>query len=348
MQTLAYLLPTVQRILNSQKLEVQVRPGRDVGIVIIAPTRELAQQISREAESLLNFQHGWTVQSVTGGTSLSRDKARLWHQQCAPTILVATPGRLLDLLQSDSKTVGLSDTGDRRNRQLANLLRNTPIVILDEADLLLQGFQKEMTKILSYFPRVEKRQTMLFSATTPAKLLGLLSSTAGSHIISKEYVFVDCVGVGDDAKLLQTNRRVDHCYIQLDCMEHYLAGLLSILRDAVLGDSLGKIIVFFPTAKLVTFAAELLKSFFVPNDSSIRERRVQILSIHSRMSHGARQRASSLFRVSDDRHTSILLTSDVSARGVDYGDVNLVIQVSIVLHRLVPLFIFVQSLNDDV
>jgi ATP-dependent RNA helicase MSS116 len=268
-------------------------------LLVIAPTRELAMQIAEQATAMVTYQHAWTVQAVYGGCSIQRDRSML-HQK-VPTILVATPGRLLDLLREKTRVNG--------KRLFADCLGETRIVVLDEADRLLQAFPSEMSKILSYLPRVEKRQTLLFSATIPAKLKGLLSRE-GNNILPTDYVRVDCIS--DDDVSTQTNVRVDQSYVQLRDFKFYLTGLLSIIDEAMKENQF-KIVIFFPTAKLVKYVAEALIIMNLP-----------VLSIHSRMGQGARNRASSLFRQAKQ---SILLTSDVSARGVDYPDVSLVVQV---------------------
>jgi ATP-dependent RNA helicase MSS116, mitochondrial len=318
MQTIAYLLPSIQRVLENQATgsELAVRIGRDICMIIVAPTRELAQQIGTQAEELTAFCHGWTIQTLTGSTSLARDKSTLAHQQRVPTIIVATPGRLLDLLQSGKA----SSTRVSGSRSLMDVVAKTPIIVLDEADLLLQAFRSEVQTILTHFPRVEKRQTMLFSATVPPRLKRLLSSPEGKSILPKDYTFVDCIG--DATK--QVNQRVEQTCVRLSDMTSYLKGLLTIVREASQDDVCHKVIIFFPTAKLVKFVAEAIQ-LTLPKSNT---RGVQVLSIHSRMSHGARHRASSQFRATDSSQCSILLTSDVSARGVDYGDVSLVVQVS--------------------
>jgi ATP-dependent RNA helicase MSS116, mitochondrial len=269
--------------------------------LVIAPTRELAVQIAEQATALVTYQHGWTVQAVYGGCSIQRDRAVL--NQRVPAILVATPGRLLDLLKGKTRVKG--------NVLFADCLGETNVVVLDEADRLLQAFPTEITTILSYLPRVEKRQTMLFSATIPVKLKGLLSRE-GNSFLPTDYVRLDCVR--DDDVSTQTNVRVEQSYVQLSDMKTYLTSLLSIVDEAMKEDAEQfKIVIFFPTAKLVKFVAKALGTMKLP-----------VLSIHSRMGQGARNRASSQFR---QTKPSILLTSDVSARGVDYPDVSLVVQV---------------------
>lgn len=318
-QTLAFLLPSIHRLLEADA--TVFRPGRHIGLLVLAPTRELAAQIAQQAAALVLHDRGWTVRTVSGGASLSRDRAAVLHN-APPTILVATPGRLLDLLTTATTTTTTRVQGG--NRRFADVIGETPIVVLDEADRLLEAFPREMSQILSFLPRVEKRQTLLFSATFPAKLIaGLLSSSSQegrrNNILPADFVRVDCVA--DDNVSTQTNRRVEQSYVQLVDMKSYLTGLLSIVEHAMKDDdsdshgTSSKIVVFFPTAKLVKFVAEAMM---------LLSPKLPVLSIHSRMGQGARNRASSQFRLAK---RSILLTSDVSARGVDYPDVSLVVQV---------------------
>jgi ATP-dependent RNA helicase MSS116 len=298
------------------------RPGRNVGILIVAPTRELAIQIADEASSLLTF-HGsdWNVLCVYGGTKIQRDVALLNKQ--IPTVLVATPGRLQDHIK---------ETRLRPGRKFSDMLGETRLVVLDESDRLLEGFQKEMKSILSHLPRPEKRQTLLFSATVPKRLRGLLTD-----LMPPDFVEVDCMN--DKDLSTQTNVRVDQSYIVLPNMDVYVSGLVSIVLEAIKENPDAKIVVFFPAAKLVKFFADLFNIGL----------EVPVVEMHSRITQSARNRASSAFRTAK---RGVLFTSDVSARGmfsfrywcvnnnqtlipdglflnagVDYPDVNLVVQV---------------------
>ncbi len=108
---------------------------------MIVPTRELATQVSDELYRFGKFL-GIRTATVYGGSSYSR---QIEHIKKA-SIVVATPGRLIDLLESGRIKVSPS------------------FVVLDEADEMLDmGFLDDIKKIFSYLPK--KRQTMLFSAT---------------------------------------------------------------------------------------------------------------------------------------------------------------------------------------
>ncbi|NPA03753.1 MAG: DEAD/DEAH box helicase [Epsilonproteobacteria bacterium] len=119
---------------------------REVEALILVPTRELALQVSEEVFKLGKYLRVKTA-TIYGGSSYSR---QLRHLKTA-NVAVATPGRLLDLLESGRAEL------------------NPRFVVLDEADEMLDmGFLEEIEKILSYLPT--NRQTLLFSATMPKEV----------------------------------------------------------------------------------------------------------------------------------------------------------------------------------
>lgn len=295
-KTLAYLLPSLERLLQGDK-DVYI-PGRTIGVLIVAPTRELAQQIADQACSLLTYHSTeMTVACLYGGTKIQRDINLLSNQNRLPTILVATPGRLLYHL-SQTKIQG---------RKFSDILDATKIVVLDEMDCLLgTGFQKDVLKVLSYLSR--RRQTLLFSATFPRSMRTLIDDVLG-----KDYEEINCVDERDSASL--TNARVDQSYVLLESMEDYVWSMVEIIEQEAKRFKNFKIVIFLPTTKLVDFFVELL-------DSGLGL--LGVSRLHSRMSQSARQRTSQNFR--STRLPCILVTTDVSSRGVDYPDVTLVVQ----------------------
>ncbi|WP_045391278.1 DEAD/DEAH box helicase [Falsirhodobacter sp. alg1] len=140
-KTAAFGLPLLHRL-----LELQHPPGpRHVRALILAPTRELVTQIS---DNITIFTKGTPtkVTTVVGGASIFRQSERLAR---GTDVLVATPGRLIDLLERGA--VSLEKCG---------------YLVLDEADHMLDmGFIHSLRKIAKHIPL--KRQTMLFSATMP-------------------------------------------------------------------------------------------------------------------------------------------------------------------------------------
>ena len=304
-KTLAFLVPVVERILSNPKFF----PGKAIGCLVIAPTRELAIQIGHEAEKLLLHHSDLSVQVMYGGVTIARDVNVL--NKRLPSILVATPGRLLDHLQ-ETKIKGKKFSDD--------IMATTDIVVLDEIDRLLDtGFRKEVQKILSYLPRKDKRQTMLFSATIPKGLKGVMRES-----MRDDYVEVDCVQNGTMAT--STNLRVSQSHVILPSMDSVIPSIYSLLIHAS-KEKPFKVVVFFPTARMVSFFASFLQDGF----------QHPIVELHSKKSQSSRETASKVFR---EAKSAILFTSDLSARGIDFPDITHVIQIGIpesrnhFIHRL--------------
>ncbi|HBS81584.1 MAG: ATP-dependent RNA helicase RhlB [Vreelandella alkaliphila] len=123
--------------------------------LIIAPTRELALQIEKDAKALARFTQ-LNVASVVGGMDYQKQRDSLGKKI---DILVATPGRLLDFHQK--RDIDLSEV---------------EVFVLDEADRMLSmGFIPDVKRIIRYTPKKEERQTFLFSATFTDDILNLAS-----------------------------------------------------------------------------------------------------------------------------------------------------------------------------
>ncbi|MGO2006843.1 ATP-dependent RNA helicase RhlB [Vreelandella alkaliphila] len=123
--------------------------------LIIAPTRELALQIEKDAKALARFTQ-LNVASVVGGMDYQKQRDSLGKKI---DILVATPGRLLDFHQK--RDIDLSEV---------------EVLVLDEADRMLSmGFIPDVKRIIRYTPKKEQRQTFLFSATFTDDILNLAS-----------------------------------------------------------------------------------------------------------------------------------------------------------------------------
>ncbi|MDB5693931.1 MAG: box helicase [Alphaproteobacteria bacterium] len=140
-KTAAFMLPSIDRLTASKK-----RPlPRNCRMLVLAPTRELASQIADSAREYARFAR-MSVATVFGGTSLGKNRRDLDR---GVDILVATPGRLIDLIEQ-----GALD------------LRSVEILVLDEADQMLDlGFIHALKQIVRLLPA--KRQTLFFSATMP-------------------------------------------------------------------------------------------------------------------------------------------------------------------------------------
>ncbi|WP_394754099.1 DEAD/DEAH box helicase [Crenothrix sp.] len=154
-KTAAFGLPLLQKILHNREQPKLATTGNQIGTLILAPTRELAIQI---AEALTGYASAIMpkvkIQSVHGGISINPQMLAL---RGGADILVATPGRLLDLAQ-----------------QNAIKFTDLQCLVLDEADRLLQlGFSEELNEILKLLPK--RRQNLLFSATFPDELDQLIA-----------------------------------------------------------------------------------------------------------------------------------------------------------------------------
>ena len=147
-KTAAFGLPALHHLQKNPK----PRPAKGCRMLVLAPTRELASQI---AESMNTYGKGLRLSAITvfGGVPINRQIRQL---QAGVDILVATPGRLLDLID-----------------QRALTLRDVEIFVLDEADQMLDlGFIHALKRIVPLLPK--KRQSLFFSATMP-KTIGELA-----------------------------------------------------------------------------------------------------------------------------------------------------------------------------
>ncbi|XP_073305707.1 probable DEAD-box ATP-dependent RNA helicase 48 [Primulina huaijiensis] len=216
-------------------------------------------------------------------------------------IIVATPGRLLDHIENKSS--------------FSVRLMGLQMLILDEADCLLDlGFRKDVENIVDCLPR--KRQTLLFSATMPKEVRRI-----SQLVLKRESSYIDTVGIGS----LEIHEKVKQFYLVAPHDQHFhlVHHLLKHHTSQVLDY---KVIVFCATAAVTSFLFSLF-----------RELKLNVREIHSKKPSLYRTRISDEFKASKGL---ILITSDVSARGMHYPDVTLVIQVGIppdrgqYIHRL--------------
>ncbi|KAL0560345.1 hypothetical protein IC582_000746 [Cucumis melo] len=209
-------------------------------------------------------------------------------------ILVATPGRLKDHIEN---TAGF-----------ATRLMGVKVLVLDEADHLLDmGFRKDIERIIAAVPK--QRQTLLFSATVPDEVRQI------SHIaLRRDHEFVNTIQEGSE----DTHAQVRQMHIVAPLEKHFSL-LYAILKEHIADDVDYKVLVFCTTAMVTRMVADLLG-----------ELNLNIREIHSRKAQSYRTKVSDEFRKSKGL---ILVTSDVSARGVDYPDVTLVIQVGLPADR---------------
>lgn len=294
----AFLLPAIESVLNAMKSNTNQRVS-PIFALVLCPTRELAIQLTAEANVLLKYHEGIGVQSLIGGTRFKLDQRRLESDPCQ--ILVATPGRLLDHIENKSS--------------FSVRLMRLKLLVLDEADHLLDlGFRKDIEKIVDSLPR--QRQTLLFSATIPKEV-----RRVSQLVLKRDHVFVDTVGLG----AVETPTKVQQSCLVVPHELHFHT-VHHLLREHIDREVDYKVIVFCTTAMVTEFMYIML-----------RDLKLNVREIHSRKPQLYRTRISEEFRGSN---RIVLVTSDVSTRGVNYPDVTLVIQVGVppdrehYIHRL--------------
>lgn len=157
-KTAAFGLPILERI----------EKGKGIQSVILAPTRELAEQVKKELEKLAKYL-GVKITSVYGGVGIEPQIKALKESE----IVVATPGRFLDHVNRGTIELG-----------------NVGYFIIDEADKMLEmGFIEDVEKIMKNLP--DKRQTLLFSATIPPEVNKLVKKYLNNPVEVKEQEHVD-------------------------------------------------------------------------------------------------------------------------------------------------------------
>ncbi|KAK1265310.1 DEAD-box ATP-dependent RNA helicase 20 [Acorus gramineus] len=286
-KTLAYLLPAIVHV-NAQPI---LAPGDGPIVLVLAPTRELAVQIQQEATK---FGASSKIKNtcIYGGVPKGPQVRDL---QRGVEIVIATPGRLIDMLESHHTN-----------------LRRVTYLVLDEADRMLDmGFDPQIRKIVSQFkplplsPKQSKirpdRQTLYWSATWPKEVEQL-----GRQFLYNPYKVV--IGSID----LKANHAI--CQIVEIVSEHkkynkYVnVRLVKLLEDIMDGS---RILIFMDTKKGC--------------DQTTRQLRMDgwpALSIHGDKSQAERDWVLSEFKAGK---SPIMTATDVAARGLDVKDVKYVV-----------------------
>jgi ATP-dependent RNA helicase MSS116 len=293
-KTVGFLVPSIEVLIREKARVRNDRNAPAPRILILSPTRELAQQIAAEAAALCTF-HNLGITLLVGGTSMGGDVRSLNKVvEGNSDIIVATPGRMVGHLE---ETNGFSQQ-----------MKGVKVFVMDEADRLLDmGFSKDISKITGFLNHREaihgKRQTLLFSATVSPEIQQIARST-----LQHGYKFIDTVG----EEVEQTHAHVPQQVVTVP-LEQQMRAIVSILEEQKRINADYKMILFFPTARQTGYYAAILNSIGM-----------KVLEIHSRKSQAQRTRTSEEFRAG---RNVILLSSDVSARGMDYPDVSFVLQV---------------------
>ncbi|KLU82874.1 hypothetical protein MAPG_01942 [Magnaporthiopsis poae ATCC 64411] len=307
-KTIAFLLPAIQSLLHRDPSR-----GNGISLLAISPTRELALQIAKEAQMLLQRLPSIKVCTAIGGTNKNTEERQI-RKGCQ--ILVGTPGRIFDHLTAE-------DGGESEVRAM---LQGLDTLVLDEADRLLDmGFLPSLKKIVSCLPRRDKvpRQGMLFSATVADHV-----AKVASIALAPNYKFISTIATGET----NTHERVPQHLVVVPTFADMAAGLVGAIRheldqSADKGASF-KAIVFAPTAGLVDFYAAVFEKI-----SGLPA----VSTLHSRMSQSKRTSVTEDFRRAA---SGVMIATDVIARGMDFPAVSNVFQAGIpsdkesYIHRL--------------
>ena len=255
--------------------------------LVLCPTRELADQVSREIRRLARFIPNIKVLTLCGGVPLRPHLASLSHE---PHIVVGTPGRILELIQKEALP-----------------LKAIKVLVLDEADRMLDmGFADDLRSIIEATP--SQRQTLLFSATIPQSIREI------SRELQRDPLDITVPDEPDETTIEQTFFEVEE--------QQKLAALEALL----LQHRPESAVVFCNTRQDVRAVAEALDA-----------RGFAVLALHGELDQ--REREEMLVRFAN-RSCTVLVASDVAARGLDITGLPMVVNFDIAadadthLHRI--------------
>ena len=285
-----------------------------VQAIIISPTRELASQIYNVLLSLIKFhpqsadllqyakgdekrpattEAAVVPQLLIGGTTKAAEDLSAFLR-LSPNLLIGTPGRLSELLSSPYVKAPAS---------------SFEVLVMDEADRLLDlGFSQELTKILGYLPK--QRRTGLFSASLSEAVERLI--TVGLLYPHKITVRVKSLKDGGIIQERKTPMSLQMSYLVTPA-SHKIPALCQLLAN--LEPRPSRSIVFFSTCFAVKYFARVLHGI-LPGFSTV--------SLHGKLEPQVREK--NFERFVNATSPTILLTTDIAARGLDIPQVDLVVQ----------------------
>lgn len=265
-KTAAFALPVLQRLIND----------RNSSALIIAPTRELAQQIENECRAL-GKGSGLAGALLIGGSSMGTQLQQLRH---APRIVIGTPGRIKDHIERGTLK-----------------LQNFNVLVLDEVDRMLDmGFVADIRSIVSQTNPV--RQSLFFSATMNPQIRRLIDDFSSDPVTVTIQTVAASESVHQDIVPYQGNsEKMDR------------------LHDLLIKKDVTKAIIFDETQRGVERLHKELESRGFKSDS-----------MHGGKTQGQRERALAKFKKSE---VTILVATDVAARGIDVADITHVINYSV-------------------
>lgn len=267
-----------------------LKKKKGVRAVVIAPTRELAIQVFEQIETLTRVGAS-SLKAVCIYGGVSKDDQR--RSLSSANIIVATPGRLKDFMNDGSADVS-----------------KVKYLVLDEADRMLdKGFEDDIKEIVGQMPKSKKRQTAMFTATWPKSIRDL----AATFMTEPVKITIGRKDT-DDSGELRANPRIKQSVevIEQHAKEGRLLQLLSSMQKG--NNKNDRILVFC-----------LYKKEVMRIERFIRSRGFNVAGIHGDMSQKDRIASLEAFKKGD---VSLLVATDVAARGLDIPNVKVVINVT--------------------
>ena len=241
-KTGAFLVPSIQKILLQKQT-------RNVQMLVISPTRELALQIAKEA-TMFSAKLHLKIGVAIGGTNINSERNAIKN---GLNILIATPGRLLDHLSS------------------GNFLVSIETFVLDECDRLLDmGFKPDIQKIVAMLPQSKNRQNILCSATNTTEVDVIVKT-----LLKPTFLKVSTIPEGES----NVHEKIPQFLIEAPFNDH-LSTCLALLKQEC--DQSFKAIVFLPTAHQANFyhavcsASNICKNVYVQHSRQAQSKRTKV------------------------------------------------------------------------
>lgn len=301
-KTLGYLLPAFVRVIKQGPAPKPKRLGEyesekaRPSCLVVAPTRELVQQIAIEAEKFAPVCKARNV-ALYGGVSKG-DNVRALRE--GVDVLIATPGRLLDLAKGNEKL----------NRYPPVTLTAVSYLVLDEGDKMLDmGFEEDVRKIVSQCKTVGARQTLFFSATWPKTVRFAAASLTKADAVH--------VRIGQDADQLTANKSVVQVVYVVEEKDK-LKQLEKVLKSEL---KAGETALVFAATKA---ACDLLEEKLQP----LLGQNVWCAAIHKGKEQSTRDANLNKFRELTARSNGqqgVLIATDIASRGLDIPGVAIVV-----------------------
>ncbi|KAJ4257071.1 ATP-dependent rRNA helicase spb4 [Fusarium falciforme] len=310
-KTLAFLIPLVQKLLRLG----EPTKKHHVAAIIVSPTRELAAQIHTVLLSLLQFHEASAEvlphlkgdekrpattspaivpQLLVGGTTTPAQDLSFFLRH-SPNVLISSPGRLVELLSSPHVHCPQS---------------SFEVLVLDEADRLLDlGFKPDLQKILSHLPK--QRRTGLFSASVSEAVGEIIRVGLRNPVKIEVKVKMKDGGILEDRR---TPASLQMTYMVKPASQK-LPALAELLERLPVRPQ--RSIVFLSTCAAVDYFQHILPSI-LPEGFAL-------VPLHGK--HPAKVREKNFNRFLTSVSPTILLTTDLAARGLDIPQVDLVVQI---------------------